>query len=160
MKAGLIFFDNKYESANGTFRGLIGFTSILILYKCLNAIDTDLFKIDYRIVFTALLLCCCLGVIIPENEKSSIILGGLVFFVFFSLISIYNTFSNTIDYLKFITAGIIIGCITNYIIWKLYWTTQLRINGTPSKYVLWNIINIAVLIFVLKYYPSLQVAMI
>ena len=90
----------------------------------------------------------------------SIILGGLVFFVFFSLISIYNTFSNTIDYLKFITAGIIIGCITNFIIWKLYWTTQLRINGTPSKYVLWNIINIAVLIFVLKYYPSLQVAMI
>ena len=155
MKADLIFFDNMYESANGTLRGLIGFISILILYKIFNTIDINLFKIDYKIVVTALILCCCLGVVKPPNKNTAIVLGGLIFFVFFSLIFIYSNIDKTyINSFVFILAGIIIGSISNYIIWVLYWNTSIRIKGSKFKYMSWHICNLLVFIYVSRYYKN------
>ena len=129
MKSNIIFFDNSYESANGTLRGLIGFFSILILYSFLNYFNNKIFINDYKIVITALLLCCCLGVLELKNIKSAIILGGLISFVIFTLIFIYNDISKTItNGLQFILSGILIGIITNLIIWNVYWKNGFRIK--------------------------------
>ena len=157
MKTKLFFFDNMYESANCTFRGLIAFISILVLYKILNYLDKKMFKIDYKIVFTALILCCCLGIIVPDNKNAAIAVGGLTFFLFFSLIFMYNnTSKNYINAIKFICAGIIIGCISNYLIWIIYWKTNLRIKGSNFKYILWHLNNVLLFYFLLKYYLLLQ----
>ena len=153
MRTTIVFFDNSYESANGTFRGLIGFLSILILYKLFNLYNSKLFKNDYKIVITALLLCSCLGVIELNNLMSTILLGGLVSFVIFSLIFIYNDTNKTISNgLQFILSGILIGIITNIIVWKLYWNTDIRIKGSNNHYLYWQILNCIIFITVLLTY--------
>ena len=150
MKSNIIFFDNSYESANGTFRGLIGFISILFLYKLFNRINPNLFKNDYKIVITALLLCSCLGVFELKNIKSAIVLGALVSFVIFSLIFIYSDINKTItNGLQFILSGILIGIITNLIIWNVYWNTDIRIKG---KNLYWQILNVIIFCTVLLVY--------
>mgnify|MGYP000860367300 CR=1 FL=1 len=153
MKSRIIFFDNSYESANGTFRGLIGFFSILILYSLLHYSNTTLFKNDYKIVITALLLCSCLGVIQFENSRAAAVLGALVSFVIFSLIFVYSDIHKTIQNgLQFILAGILIGIITNLMIWKVYWETGIRIKGNNQTYLYWQILNCIIFITVFFIY--------
>lgn len=150
MKSNIIFFDNSYESANGTLRGLIGFFSILILYSFLNYFNNKIFINDYKIVITALLLCCCLGVLELKNIKSAVILGGLISFVLFTLIFIYNDISKTItNGLQFILSGILIGIITNLIIWNVYWKNGFRIK---DYFMYWQILNIIIFCTVLLLY--------
>ena len=161
MKANLIFFDNYYESANGTLRCLIGFISILTLYSILHKIHKKLFILDYKIVISALLFASCLGVIKPQSSKGALVLGGLVGFVLFTIIGINTPVINTpgintpsINTIYYILSGILIGLITNFIIWKIYWTTNMRIKGSNTLYICWHLFNLVLFIAALKYYNN------
>ena len=149
MKAELIFFDNIYESANGTLRGLIGFISILILYYLLHNLNNKLFYFNYKIVITSLLISCCLGVIKPINIKTSLLSGALLGFVIFTLIGIYDSAINTsnMNLIIYILTGIIITSLVNLIVWKLYWTNNIRIRGSKTYYILWHLTNIILFVY-------------
>ena len=153
MKAELIFFDTIYESANGTLRGLIGYISILILYYLLHNLNNKLFYFNYKIVIASLLISCCLGVIKPINIKTSLLSGALLGFVIFTLIGIYDSAINTsnMNLIIYILTGIIITSLVNLIVWKLYWTNNIRIRGSKTYYILWHLTNIILFTLFLCY---------
>lgn len=148
MKANIIFFDTISESANGTLRGLIAFITVLLSYFFLHKIDKDLFYLDDKTVVMAIIMASMLGVIEPSDIKSVLLLGTLTGIVIFTLIYNYNsvnkTYQNTFLYLL---AGSLIGLISNFIVWKLYWTTNLRIKGSTLFYLAWQLANFLFFIY-------------
>ena len=119
MRAQLIFFDTRRESANGTLRGLIAFVAILVLYAAAHAAAPGLFDLDYRIVVTALLLCSCLGVFELQSAKSAAVLGALVSFVLFSVALLHGAAPRA--GVAYVSVGTLIGVAANLLVWRLYW---------------------------------------
>ena len=154
MRATLVFYDTRLESSNGSLRSIIGYLSILTLYYILHQLDKKLFTMDNKILITAVLFTACLGVLEPKSINGASVLGGLVGLVLFTIIAVHNPTINrsNINMLYYILSGIVIGIITNVMIWKLYWSTNMRITKPNLLYI--HLVLVGIFLVSLKYYKN------